>query len=60
MFEDFDHLKYHLLLFLKSALRPYMIDPSSRATEWLKVHMKDARLEVVNQQVNYSSSNLCP
>ena len=26
-------------------------DPSSRATEWLKTHLKDRRLEVVNQQV---------
>ncbi|KAJ8027756.1 Cytoplasmic dynein 2 heavy chain 1 [Holothuria leucospilota] len=34
----------------ESALRPYLIDPSSRATEWLKVHMKESRLEVVNQQ----------
>ena len=28
-----------------------MVDPSSRATEWLKTHLKDQRLEVVNQQV---------
>ncbi|CAD5120552.1 DgyrCDS9119 [Dimorphilus gyrociliatus] len=32
------------------ALRPFMIDPSSRATEWLKTHMKNNRLEVINQQ----------
>lgn len=34
----------------QSHLRPFLIDPSSRATEWLKVHLKDSRLEVVNQQ----------
>ncbi|XP_071846316.1 cytoplasmic dynein 2 heavy chain 1-like isoform X2 [Apostichopus japonicus] len=45
------------VVILQSALRPYMIDPSSRATEWLKVHMKDARLEVVNQQdANFSTA----
>lgn len=27
-----------------------MIDPSSRATDWLKIHLKDQRLEVINQQ----------
>ncbi|ESO93665.1 hypothetical protein LOTGIDRAFT_209197 [Lottia gigantea] len=33
-----------------SSLRPFLVDPSSRATEWLKNHLKDSRLEVVNQQ----------
>ncbi|XP_022103094.1 cytoplasmic dynein 2 heavy chain 1-like isoform X1 [Acanthaster planci] len=33
-----------------SSLRPFLVDPSSRATEWLKTHLKEARLEVVNQQ----------
>ena len=34
----------------QSSMRPFLIDPSSRATEWLKTHLKDRRLEVVNQQ----------
>nr|XP_026693267.1 cytoplasmic dynein 2 heavy chain 1-like isoform X1 [Ciona intestinalis] len=34
----------------KSGLRPFLVDPSSRATEWLKQHLKESRLEVVNQQ----------
>ncbi|XP_066286377.1 cytoplasmic dynein 2 heavy chain 1-like isoform X1 [Branchiostoma lanceolatum] len=33
-----------------SHLRPFLVDPSSRAADWLKVHLKEARLEVVNQQ----------
>ena len=32
-------------------MRPFLVDPSSRATEWLKAHLKDQRLEVINQQV---------
>ncbi|XP_076446844.1 LOW QUALITY PROTEIN: cytoplasmic dynein 2 heavy chain 1-like [Babylonia areolata] len=39
------------------SLRPFLLDPSSRATEWLKVHMKDNRLEVINQQdSNFSTA----
>ncbi|XP_022324921.2 cytoplasmic dynein 2 heavy chain 1-like isoform X2 [Crassostrea virginica] len=33
-----------------STQRPFLIDPSSRATDWLKTHLKDQRLEVINQQ----------
>ncbi|KAK7096855.1 hypothetical protein V1264_003902 [Littorina saxatilis] len=45
------------LVILQSSLRPFLVDPSSRATEWLKVHMKDNRLEVINQQdSNFSTS----
>ncbi|CAH8515920.1 unnamed protein product [Schistosoma mattheei] len=29
---------------------PFIIDPSSRALNWLKVYLKDQRLEIVNQQ----------
>ncbi|GAA6081127.1 cytoplasmic dynein 2 heavy chain 1 isoform X1, partial [Tachysurus ichikawai] len=29
---------------------PFLIDPSSRATEWLRTHLKAHRLEVINQQ----------
>uniref|UniRef100_A0A4W3JMF3 Cytoplasmic dynein 2 heavy chain 1 n=1 Tax=Callorhinchus milii TaxID=7868 RepID=A0A4W3JMF3_CALMI len=38
------------LVILQSRVCPFLIDPTSRATEWLKTHLKDARLEVVNQQ----------
>ncbi|KAK3100036.1 hypothetical protein FSP39_013759 [Pinctada imbricata] len=45
------------LVILQSTLRPFLIDPSSRATEWLKVHLKDQRLEVINQQdANFSTA----
>uniref|UniRef100_G1NQJ1 Cytoplasmic dynein 2 heavy chain 1 n=1 Tax=Meleagris gallopavo TaxID=9103 RepID=G1NQJ1_MELGA len=33
-----------------SKVCPFLIDPSFRATEWLKTHLKESRLEVVNQQ----------
>ncbi|CAH1776602.1 unnamed protein product [Owenia fusiformis] len=40
-----------------STLRPFLVDPSSRATDWLKAHMKENRLEVVNQQdANFSTA----
>ncbi|XP_074620352.1 cytoplasmic dynein 2 heavy chain 1-like [Acropora palmata] len=45
------------LVILKSTLRPFLVDPSSRATEWLKTHLKDQRLEVINQQdSNFSTA----
>ncbi|XP_059035365.1 cytoplasmic dynein 2 heavy chain 1 isoform X5 [Mustela lutreola] len=34
----------------QSQVCPFLIDPSSQATEWLKTHLKDSRLEVINQQ----------
>lgn len=34
----------------RSQLCPFLVDPSSRATEWLKVHLKANKVEVVNQQ----------
>ncbi|XP_030632529.1 cytoplasmic dynein 2 heavy chain 1 [Chanos chanos] len=34
----------------QSCMCPFLIDPSSRATEWLRTHLKDQRLEVINQQ----------
>ncbi|XP_073674385.1 cytoplasmic dynein 2 heavy chain 1-like [Garra rufa] len=34
----------------RSASCPFLIDPSSRATEWLRTHLKAHRLEVINQQ----------
>ncbi|XP_056138994.1 cytoplasmic dynein 2 heavy chain 1 [Lampris incognitus] len=34
----------------QSVACPFLIDPSSRATEWLRTHLKEHRLEVINQQ----------
>ncbi|XP_072546992.1 cytoplasmic dynein 2 heavy chain 1 isoform X2 [Salminus brasiliensis] len=34
----------------RSVACPFLIDPSSRATEWLRTHLKEHRLEVINQQ----------
>ncbi|CAH2225380.1 cytoplasmic dynein 2 heavy chain 1 [Pelobates cultripes] len=33
-----------------SQVCPFLIDPSLQATEWLKTHLKESRLEVINQQ----------
>ena len=38
------------MVILRSQLCPFLVDPSSRATEWLKRHLKDKKVEVVNQQ----------
>uniref|UniRef100_A0A3B3YWL0 Uncharacterized protein n=1 Tax=Poecilia mexicana TaxID=48701 RepID=A0A3B3YWL0_9TELE len=38
------------LVILQSVACPFLIDPSSRATEWLRTHLKEQRLEVINQQ----------
>uniref|UniRef100_A0A8C5PRQ6 Dynein cytoplasmic 2 heavy chain 1 n=1 Tax=Leptobrachium leishanense TaxID=445787 RepID=A0A8C5PRQ6_9ANUR len=38
------------LVILQSQVCPFLIDPSSQATEWLKCHLKESRLEVINQQ----------
>uniref|UniRef100_A0A8D0H431 Cytoplasmic dynein 2 heavy chain 1 n=1 Tax=Sphenodon punctatus TaxID=8508 RepID=A0A8D0H431_SPHPU len=38
------------LVILQSRVCPFLIDPSSRATEWLKTHLKESRLDVINQQ----------
>ncbi|KAI1893942.1 hypothetical protein AGOR_G00128840 [Albula goreensis] len=34
----------------RSCACPFLIDPSSRATEWLRTHLAQSRLEVINQQ----------
>ena len=45
------------LIILQGQSCPLLIDPSQRATTWLKTHLKDARLEVINQQdSNFSTS----
>ncbi|EDO38992.1 predicted protein [Nematostella vectensis] len=46
------------LVIMKSAVRPFLVDPSSRATEWLKTNLKDQRLEVINQQDSNFSTGL--
>ena len=38
------------LVILQGEQCPFMVDPSQRATEWLKTHLKESRLEVINQQ----------
>ncbi|MGH0159576.1 UNVERIFIED_CONTAM: hypothetical protein FKN15_075087 [Acipenser sinensis] len=38
------------LVILQSCACPFLIDPSSRATEWLRTHLKESRLEIINQQ----------
>eukprot|EP00118_Oscarella_pearsei_P021037 m.233847 g.233847 ORF g.233847 m.233847 type:complete len:1441 (+) comp40100_c0_seq20:9031-13353(+) len=38
------------LVILQCSSRPFLVDPSQRATEWLKSHLKEGRIEVVNQQ----------
>ena len=38
------------LVILQGQQCPFLVDPSQRATEWLKVHLKESRLEVINQQ----------
>ncbi|KAM4566457.1 cytoplasmic dynein 2 heavy chain 1 isoform 3-T3 [Odontesthes bonariensis] len=40
------------LVILQSVACPFLIDPSSRATEWLCTHLREHRLEVINQQDN--------
>ena len=45
------------LIILHGQVCPLLIDPSQRATSWLKNHLKDTRLEVINQQdPNFTTS----
>ncbi|TMS07235.1 Cytoplasmic dynein 2 heavy chain 1 [Larimichthys crocea] len=46
------------LVILQSVACPFLIDPSSRATEWLRTHLKEHRLEVINQQDNNFMTSL--
>ncbi|KAM3616881.1 uncharacterized protein V6R79_025341 [Siganus canaliculatus] len=46
------------LVILQSVACPFLIDPSSRATEWLRTHLKEQRLEVINQQDNNFMTSL--
>eukprot|EP00736_Rhodelphis_marinus_P001173 Rmarinus@m.17616 len=46
-----DDLSMENALVIKNTNRfPFIIDPSTRAIEWLKVHMQGKSLEVLNQQ----------
>ena len=38
------------LVILQGQQCPFLVDPSQRATEWLKTHLRESRLEVINQQ----------
>ncbi len=38
------------LVILQGRQCPLLVDPSQRATEWLKTHLRESRLEVINQQ----------
>uniref|UniRef100_H2M4S9 Cytoplasmic dynein 2 heavy chain 1 n=1 Tax=Oryzias latipes TaxID=8090 RepID=H2M4S9_ORYLA len=46
------------LVILQSVACPFLIDPSSRATEWLRTHLKEHKLEVINQQDNNFMTSL--
>ncbi|XP_058489723.1 dynein cytoplasmic 2 heavy chain 1 isoform X2 [Solea solea] len=46
------------LVILQSVACPFLIDPSSRATEWLRTHLKQHRLEVISQQDNNFMTSL--
>jgi dynein heavy chain 2 len=45
------------LIILQGQQCPLLIDPSQQATTWLKTHLKESRLEVINQQdANFTTS----
>lgn len=46
------------MVILRSQLCPFLVDPSSRATDWLKTHLKDKKVEVINQQDNNFTTQL--
>ena len=46
------------IFYFQASLRPFLIDPSKRASEFIKAHLKDQRLEVVNQQDATFSNSL--
>ncbi|TKS81144.1 Cytoplasmic dynein 2 heavy chain 1 [Collichthys lucidus] len=51
---DGEHTRWNA----QSVACPFLIDPSSRATEWLRTHLKEHRLEVINQQDNNFMTSL--
>ncbi|CAF0723119.1 unnamed protein product [Rotaria sordida] len=46
------------MVILHSQLCPFLVDPSSRATDWLKTHLKNKKVEVINQQDNNFTTQL--
>ena len=47
----------NVLIILQGQTCPLLIDPPQRASGWLKNHLKDTRLEVINQQdPNFTTS----
>ncbi|XP_069998938.1 cytoplasmic dynein 2 heavy chain 1 isoform X2 [Penaeus vannamei] len=46
------------LVILQSAMTPFLIDPSSRATTWLSEHLKDRTVEITTQQDPKFATNL--
>ena len=48
--------KHLIIWFFKSLDSVLLVDPSSRATEWLKKHLVKQKVEVVNQQVSFIDS----
>ncbi|XP_037796301.1 LOW QUALITY PROTEIN: cytoplasmic dynein 2 heavy chain 1-like [Penaeus monodon] len=46
------------LVILQSAMTPFLIDPSSRATTWLSEHLKNSTVEITTQQDPKFATNL--
>ncbi|THD25188.1 Cytoplasmic dynein 2 heavy chain 1 [Fasciola hepatica] len=46
------------VVILETNMCPLIVDPSSRAVNWLKSHLKDQHLEVVNQQSSNFTTTL--
>jgi dynein heavy chain 2, cytosolic len=46
------------IVILRSQLCPFLVDPSSRATNWLKQHLKEKKVEIINQQDKNFSTQL--
>ncbi len=46
------------IVILRSQLCPFLVDPSSRATDWLKTHLREKKVEVINQQDNNFTTQL--
>lgn len=45
------------MVILQDGQCPFLVDPSQRATEWIKIHLKESRLEIINQQdSNFSTA----
>ncbi|XP_069679211.1 cytoplasmic dynein 2 heavy chain 1 isoform X2 [Periplaneta americana] len=46
------------LIILKTSLRPFLVDPSSQASEWLKKHLQSHTVEVVSQHSDRFTTTL--